>query len=104
MIGLQKLIIDQNIKVSQLARELEINPERIWNWIKNNRIPKKSLGMLANKFSVEEDYLNTQVNDICTFEPRIKGFNNYIIDGDIMYVILRQRNAKKEKISIIDTE
>ena len=83
LIGFQKIIIDQNIKVTQLAKELNIKPGRIWNWIQANKVSEKCLNMVAERFNVEKDYINTIVNNINTFETRKKGFNKYIVKGDV---------------------
>jgi len=104
MIGLQNLIIKKNIKVIQLAKELGIKPERIWDWIKNNRIPEKHLNMLAEKFNVKKEYLNKKVNDISTYKPKQTGFcNKYIVEGNITKIILNRRKGK-DLVTVIDTE
>lgn len=36
--------------------------------------------------------------------PKKKGFNEYVIDGDMAIITLRQREGKEKRVSIIDTE
>ena len=104
MIGFQDLIIRQDVKVTKLAKELEINPGRIWDWIKNNKIPEKYLKRLSERFNVKEDYLNKMVNDVSTYKPKVRGFgNDYKIDGEITYIYIVNRKLKKF-IVIIDTD
>jgi len=101
--GLQDLMIKQNIKVSQLAKEVNMPPGRMWDWFKVNRIPKQYLKVFAEKFNVEEEYIGKQVNDISTYRPKQEGINEYKIIGDITEIYLHHRNGDR-KICIIDTE
>ena len=103
MIGLQELIIERKIKITNLARELGIKPERIWDWIKKNKIPNKNLKMLAEKLGVEEEYLNKQVNDIVTYKPKNNGFNNFEIREDVTIIHITRKNGIKLE-AIVDTE
>ena len=104
MIGLQKLVIKQNIKIIELAKELKCNPSNIYGWFKNNKIPKTRLKQLAEKFNVKEDYLNKVVNDISTYKPKQNGFcNEYVTKDNITKVILNRRKGK-DFITLIDTE
>lgn len=104
MIGLQELIIQQNIKVMDLAKEIDCSSSNFYNWLRNNRIPKPRLKVLAERFNVTEEYLNTKVNDISTYEPKKIGFcNEYIIEGNTTKIILNRRN-KENLITLIDTE
>ena len=97
-------MVKQNIKVSQLAEEMNMPSGRIWYWFQVNRIPKKYLKMLAERFGVEEEYIGKQVNDISTYKPKVKGFQNeYKINGEITYVYIV--NRKNEIYTfLIDTE
>ena len=103
MIGLQDLLINKNIKVSQLAKELNMPPGRIWDWFQVNRIPDKYLRTLAEKFNVEEKYIGKQVNDISTHRPRKRGFNEYEIRGDITIIFMPKRDGRMFE-TIIDTK
>ena len=100
MIGLQELIINHDIKITQLAEELGIKPDNIWYWIKNNKVPEKRLNMLAEKFNVEKDYLNKKVNDINTYRPKGRK-NEYKIVDDGVIIYLERRN-KEPVETIID--
>jgi len=104
LIGLQEIVIDNNINVKQLATELDIEPSAIWRWFNVNKVPKKYLGYLSEKFKVDESYFNEIVNNISTYKPRNRGFSNdYKIDGDITYIYIVTR--KQEKFTtMIDTE
>lgn len=104
MIGLQEITINNNINIKQLATELDINPEAIWRWFNVNKVPKKYLKYLSEKFDVDESYFNKVVNSISTYKPRSRGFSNdYKIDGDITYIYIVTR--KQEKFTtMIDTE
>lgn len=104
MIGFQDLVVKNNIKVYELAEDIQCSPSNIYDWFRNNKIPKKRLKVLAEKFNVTEEYLNTKVNDINTYQPKKKGFcNEYKIDGDITYIYIVNRKNEKYKI-LIDTE
>ena len=103
MIGLQYLVIKQNIKVPKLANEIGVHESTLWEWFKTNKIPEKRLKLLAEKFNVEEDYLNKQVNDISTYRPKVRGFNDYEIRGDITAIFLRKRDGRVFE-AIIDTK
>jgi len=103
MIGLQDLVINNNIKIPELAKEININPSEIWRWFRNNKIPNRRLGQLSEIFNVNEEYLNKQVNDISTYRPKVKGFNDYEIREDITAIFLRKRDGRIFE-TIIDTK
>jgi transcriptional regulator with XRE-family HTH domain len=103
MIGLQEIIINNNIKVSNLAKEIGVSKSTIWGWIRNNHVPNKNLKILSEKLHVEEGYLNKVVNDINTYQPKIKGFNTYEIKGDITEIHLENKKGFKT-VTIIDTK
>lgn len=104
MIGLQEITISKDINRKQLATELGVEPSAIGRWFNTNKVPKKHLKYLSEKFNVDESYINKKVNDISTYRPRSRGFaNNYKTDGDITYIYIVTR--KQEKFSaIIDTD
>jgi len=103
LIGLQDLIIKQNIKVIELAKEINLKPERIWSWFKNNKIPNKHLKILSERFNVEEDYLNKQVNNINTYKPRAKGFNIHKVIDEITEIYVTRKDGTEVTFQI-DTE
>jgi len=103
LIGLQELTINKNIKSQDLAKEIGINPSEIWRWFRDNKIPKIRLKQLADIFNVEENYLTKVVNDINTYQPRVKGFNNYKIIDDITEIYVTKKNGVKVTF-LIDTE
>lgn len=103
MIGLENLMIKNNISEEMLGKELKVSKNYIRQWLNHNKIPKKYIEYLTNKFEVTVDYLSDVVNDINTYIPKYKGFNEYKVLGDttIVYVYYK----KKEKMEcVIDTE
>jgi hypothetical protein len=102
MIGLQELIIKEDIMLKDLAKYLEVTPSGMKQWFKKQRVPEKYLKALCDKFKVEKSYFNKIVNDE-EFNRRKKGFNNYIIDGNIVKIIIKQSNGKIHH-AIIDLE
>lgn len=103
MIGLQDLIIKQNIKVSNLAKEVETNPSNIWRWFKDDHIPKKYLKKLSEILNVKEDYLNEKVNNINTYKPRNRQLNEYEIRGDTTVIFMPMKTGEILE-TLIDTE
>ena len=103
MIGLQDLIIRNKIKVSNLARQIEINPSTIWSWFKSNHIPNKYLTKLAEILETEEEYLNKQVNEISTYKPRIRKLNKYEIRGSTTAIFMLMKTGEIVE-TLIDTE
>ena len=100
---MQDLMIKQNINVTQLAVEINMKPGKIWGWFQTNRIPKKYLKLLSERFNVEEEYIDKIVNDINTYAPRYKGFNDYKIIEEITEIYVTKRNGEKYTV-LIDTE
>jgi len=104
VIGLQDIVIKQNIKVPELANEIGIQPGTIWRWFLVNKIPKKYLDFLSIKFEVEKEYLVKQVNNIITYKPREKNyFNEYEIRGDITAIFLENKKGLRLE-TLIDTK
>lgn len=104
MIGLQYLIIERNIKVYEIAKEIQCSPSNFYDWFRNNRVPKSRLKVLAEKFNVPESYLNKIVNDISTHKPRSqRELNKYKIDGDKTIIYLSKKTGEILE-TIIDTE
>ena len=103
MIGLQELVIKKNIKIPDLAKEIGIHASTLWEWFRNNKVPENRLEYLAKKFNVNKEYLNKQVNNINTYRPKVRGFNDYEIRGDITAIFLRKRDGRIFE-TIIDTK
>jgi hypothetical protein len=102
MIGLQKLIIEKDIKLTNLAGELNVTTSALKLWFNKQKIPDKYLNKLSEIFKVEETYFNKIVgNEV--FNRRHKGFNEYKINGDttIVYVYYKQKTKME---CLIDTE
>lgn len=93
MIGLQKLIIDNNIRTEDLANEIGVANSTIWAWINRNKVSKQYINALAKKFNVREEYINEIVNDINTYIPKVKNFNDYIIEGNVVKLIVKKRKG-----------
>lgn len=103
MIGFQDHVLNNNIKVIELAKEIGIKPATIWRWFNVNKIPEKYLDYLSEKFNLTKDYINKKINNINTYQPRKKNFNEYKIDGDVTTIFIKRKN--KDIIEIkIDTE
>lgn len=95
MIGFQQIILDQNISVTKLAKEIGVTPSTVWGWIRENKVPKKHLDYLAIKFQVDTTYINKKVNDIVIINLRKKGFNQYSIKDDIVEIYLENKKGLK---------
>ena len=102
MIGFQELLLKQNIKTKEMAKQMGVNTGTITGWI-NNKVPKKHLNTLSKIFNVDEDYLNKQVNDISTYSPRAKGFNKYNIKDNITEIYVTRKDGTQVTF-LIDTE
>lgn len=63
MIGFQNLMIERKMKTKELAELIGSTPGIISGWF-HKGVPKKRLKSLANIFNVDEEYLNTKINDI----------------------------------------
>lgn len=103
MIGLQEYIVNNNVSVIELAKEMEIRPATIWRWFNVNKVSEKYHDFLSNKFGIDKDYINRKVNDINTYQPRRKGFNEYIINGEETTILIKRKNKEIVEM-IIDTE
>lgn len=103
MIGLQKYILDNNIKVVWLSNEIGVSPQAIWRWFNVNKIPENHLNILAEKLAIDKEYLNTCVNTINKKQKKKKGFNDYKINGDITVIYMIKKNGEVIE-TIIDTE
>ena len=103
MIGFQDIMIKQNVKTKELAKQIGLKTGTVSNWF-NNKVPSKYLKTLSNIFQVDENYLNKHVNDISTYSPRDKGFNKYnIIDNETTEIYVTRRNGVGVTFQI-DTE
>ena len=52
-----KMLIDKNgFSVYGFAKEMEVDVQKVQNWIKRNSIPKRHLVKVADKFGVTTDY------------------------------------------------
>lgn len=104
MIGLQNLILKQNIKIVTLEREMKYRTGIFYDWFKNNKIPIKYLKELSEKFDVSEEYLNEKVNDISTYKPKgVRELNKYEIRGDTTVIFMPMRTGIILE-TLIDTE
>jgi hypothetical protein len=103
MIGFQEYVINNKIRISKLAKEININPTCIYKWFRENKVTSRFVKILSQKFNISEEYINKVVNNIDTYQARQKSFNNYEIRGNI--TALKVVNTKKEEFEIIiDTE
>jgi len=103
MIGIQEYIINNKIKISKLAKEIDVNPTCIYDWFKNDRVTPKYIKILSEKFNLHEEYINTKVNDICTYKPKTKFYNDFRIVGDTTILYLKNKEGQIFE-SIIDTK
>ena len=103
MIGFQEYIINNKINITKLAKEIGINASSIHNWLKNKRVPERHLKFLSNKFSIDIDYINKQVNNIDTYKNRKKVFEGYKINEDHVILYFTRKNGSKHE-SYIDIE
>ena len=96
MIGFQEYVINNNINVYKLAEEINISPGAIYRWFNVGRIPNKQLDVISNKFNLNKEYLSKKVNDVSTYVPRDKEFNDYkIIDDYTTIIYLYKKNGEK---------
>lgn len=104
MVGFQKLVIDQKIHITNLAKEIGIHQSTIFEWFRKERIPEKHLRILSEKLNVDEKYLIEKVNDISTYKPKPKGsrkgFNNYKIEGNTAILYFEKRNGDIHEILV----
>ena len=103
MIGLQEYIINNNISVNKLAKEINIASTAIRRWFNINKVSNKYIDLLAEKFNLERSYINKIVNNINTYQPRKKGFNEYKVCGEYTEIYVIRRNGDKYTV-LIDTE
>jgi len=103
MTGFQKLFTESNITAREIASDLNIKTESIYQWNYDNHVPNKHLKYLAQKFNVDEEYINKQVNDINFHQPRKRGFNEYKIDGETTIIYITKKNGDTFEC-LIDTE
>jgi len=102
LIGLQELALEQNLRTKDIGLITGVNAGTVCDWY-NNKVPNKHLKILSDKFNVEEDYINKRVNEIDTYEPRQKGFNEYKVIGNITEIYAKKRDGRIFTI-LIDTE
>lgn len=103
MIGLQELVLKENIKIITLADQIKIHPSCIYGWFKNNKIPENHLNKLSEIFNISKEYLNTKVNDINPYAFIGKGFNNYEIKDDYTIIFITKKSGETFE-TLIDTE
>lgn len=105
MIGLQKLVLDNEIQVYKLAQEIGIQPPSIYRWFTVNKVPNKYIKSLSKKFNVKEEYINKKVNDIEIHHPKYKSFsdNEYEICGNVTVLFIETKKGVKIEV-LIDTE
>lgn len=105
MIGFQDLIIKQNIKTKDVAKQVGVTPGTICDWFNKNKVPEKYTKMISEIFNVQEEYLNKIVNNIITYEQKRKGFNNeYKIIGDTTEIYITRKKDNKNFTILIDSE
>jgi hypothetical protein len=93
MIGLQEIMINNNINVYQFSEELGVTHSTVYRWFNENKVPKKYYSIISEKLNINKDYINKVVNDISTHTSRKKDFNFYRIDGDIVYIELKNKKG-----------
>ena len=95
MIGLQDLVIKQNIKIPILAKEIGVHESTLWEWLRKEKVPKKYLKFLAERFNVEESYFNKQFDNLTTYKPRLRGSkNDYKIMDDYVIIYIYRKNGE----------
>ncbi len=105
MIGLQELVINRNIKVIEMAKEIGIAPGSIWRWFQVNKVPKQYWDFLENKFCIDRNYISSIVNDINLNHPKKKGFcNPYTIIDDYVVLHIKRKSDGVCLESYIDLE
>jgi hypothetical protein len=85
----------------KLSNEIKVTYGIVCRWFKVGRVPKRYWNILAQKFNVEEEYINKVINDMDLSQPRKKGFNTYKIIDDIVEIYLENKKGLK-KTAIID--
>jgi hypothetical protein len=103
LIGFQEYVINNNINVKELAKEINISSGCIWRWFQVNRVSKKYIDILADKFNLPKEYINEIINEISTYKPKKRGFNEYKIFGDATEIYAHRKDGKDFTI-LIDTE
>ena len=95
MIGLQDLIINQNIKIPYMAKEIGVHESTLWEWFRKGKVPEKYLKFLVEKFNVEESYFNKQFDNLTTYKPRPRGSkNDYKIMDDYVIIYIYRKNGE----------
>jgi len=82
------------MKSKDLAQQVGVSTCQISYWFNKNKVPERHLKVLSEIFNVEEDYFNKKVNDINTYRPRKRGFNEYKIIDDIAEIYTTKRNGE----------
>lgn len=103
MIGLQEYIINNNIKVYEFAKEINMSASAVWRWIHLNKVPDKYHDIICDKLNIDKDYINKVVNNVNTYQPRNKGFNAYKICDNIIIIYLERKDGSIWE-TIIDTD
>jgi hypothetical protein len=103
VIGFQEYVINNNININNLAQELNTSISNIYQWFNANKVSKKFVKILAEKFNLPQEYINKIVNNVSTHQPRKKGFNQYkIVDNYVIIYLSGKKN--KGFVTYIDLE
>lgn len=98
MIGLQKYIVDNNIQIVKLAKEMNISPSTIHRWFNVNKVPENYHELISTNLKINKEYINKKINNISTYKPRC--FNNYKIIDDYVEIYIVRRNGDKYTVYI----
>jgi hypothetical protein len=74
MLGLQDYIINNKIKVTELAKKINIHPTCIYEWFRNGRISKRSLPVLVDKLGLAPEYLTSRLMILIHIYQEIKNY------------------------------
>jgi hypothetical protein len=101
LIGLQDYIINNKMDVKTLANEINLSMGTIYRWFNINKVPSKYIKILADKFNIDEEYINKKIND--TDIENKRGFNKYEIREN--YAVIFIENKQKEVFEVkVDVE
>ena len=81
---IKSLIKEKKIKKSDLAKYLNITPQRLNNWFLRGNIPSEYIPKIANFLGVSTDYLlGNDLPSIVTNAPVINNINSHILNSHI---------------------
>ncbi|WP_297419769.1 hypothetical protein [Clostridium sp.] len=64
MIGLEYILLINNVSYSELSKELGVTRANFYNWINRSRnIPEKYIIILSSKFNMPKEYFQEILND-----------------------------------------